>query len=99
MLKIKKKQSIVTKNSFKVMSIGRFLLFLTFNPKVTLYHILVNPINPITLAISNSKAPEIGFVSKRLEKIKNSQINFIVPGSPAKAKTINQTIIAKFGVV
>ena len=67
-------------------------------PKIALNQHFENPIKPKQLAMKKTIKHETGAKSKKEENIKNSVVNFSVPGRPEKKIHINITEIAKLGV-
>lgn len=82
---------------FDKSNISVFLVF-KFIPNKTLNQDLQKPIRPKTLAISSVKKHTEKETSIKPEKIKNSTINFNVPGNPEKKIIINIILNPRLGV-
>jgi hypothetical protein len=98
--KIKKKlQIFIISNSFIFKSTGKYLKVLGFIPNKQLNHNFEKPIIPKKfehiISIKKLKLSN----SIKFEKIKNSLVNFNVPGNPKKKIHIIKIQIPRLGVV
>jgi hypothetical protein len=73
-------------------------MFLLGNPKTKLNQTLLNPIKPSTLTTNIKKMQDNQEFSIKVENIKNSHENLIVPGKPAYITHITIISIPIFGV-